>query len=136
MLEEVNWFFNLFRSKKKIKRNISIDEISNLLFSQIEITHRQYETCQRDYAALKASDYQLIIYPEKILSSIFIELGIAIEKKKGITILTKNEDDLPFSAKELDSVGELNVNIIKYTSDEELLRRIEEEHTEIFEIKM
>lgn len=87
---------------------------------------------ERDEGALHLSRNYVLLYPGKVLSSVFIELGLALEKKKRIVLFIKNEQDLPFLARELDAVPEYDVHIIKYENDEALFHRIETEHRDIF----
>lgn len=87
---------------------------------------------ERDEGALTLSRNYVLLYPGKVLSSVFIELGLALEKKKRIVLLIKDEEDLPFLARELDAVVAYDVHIVKYESNEALFHRIETEHTDLF----
>jgi PGAP1-like protein len=87
---------------------------------------------ERDEGALNLSRNYILLYPAKVLSSVFIELGLALEKKKRIVLFIKKEDDLPFLARELDAIEEYDVQIVKYENDEALFHRIEAEHKDLF----
>lgn len=45
----------------------------------------------------------ILLYPEKIASSALIEVGIALGLKKGVTIVCRERDDLPYVLKAADS---------------------------------
>jgi hypothetical protein len=87
---------------------------------------------ERDEGALNLSRNYILLYPSKVLSSVFIELGLALEKRKRIVLFIKNEEDLPFLARELDAIEEYDVQIVKYENDEALFHRIEAEHKDLF----
>ena len=75
-----------------------------------------------DYDACFRSRYFMLIYPQKIASSALIELGWAMAHKKPTVIFTKKRDELPFLAKNADSVFR-NVRIYEYKTSADITNR-------------
>lgn len=42
-IEKLSWFFSLFKKERKLKKNISIDDIKDILFSNIDVNYKNYD---------------------------------------------------------------------------------------------
>ena len=51
---------------------------------------------------LQECEYVLCIYPQKLASSVLVELGYAIALRRKCIVVTKNRKDLPYILKEAD----------------------------------
>lgn len=84
-----------------------------------------------DYDALKKSKYFLLVYPNKIVSSVLFEAGWALALGKESIYFVQNENDLPFLMKEAANVIH-KVQIYTYKDKDDLLRIIRRHHCDIF----
>ena len=71
---------------------------------------------QIDLETIHNSKYILFIYPSKVITSAFVEIGYAIALKKKVFILVKRREDLPFILQESDKVYNY-IKIYDYTKD-------------------
>lgn len=81
-----------------------------------------------DFKILKESEHYVFIYPEKLASSILVEMGYAIALSKNTTIFAKSISQLPFMLRRADSVLS-NIEIHKYQEDDDIVRIIERENS-------
>lgn len=78
-----------------------------------------------DFEALKKSNEYLLIYPSKLASSVLLELGCALSMGKKITILVKDQNDLPYLVKKrAEKVS--SIKIQTYLSDDDLKKKLKE----------
>lgn len=55
------------------------------------------------------SDYFILLYPDKILSSAIVEVGIALGLRKPIAIVCKKRSDLPYVLRSADTSKSVNI---------------------------
>lgn len=82
-------------------------EIQNIIYQAKEKMNRRYSKLSicfsdgkmwkdiEDFTALKESREYFLIYPDRLASSVLIELGCALGARKPSTIFVKDPDDLP-----------------------------------------
>ena len=83
-----------------------------------------------DLNALDKSDVFLLYYPVKVASSVLVEAGYALARKKPMILLPKNADDLPYFFKQAETASEQGgpiplIRICEYKSDRNFLRMID-----------
>jgi hypothetical protein len=61
---------------------------------------------RKDLAALRAATHFALIYPEKVASSVLIELGYALALNQTIVIICRSKADLPFAARAFETIYE------------------------------
>lgn len=84
-----------------------------------------------DLGALDKADIFLLYYPVKVASSVLVEAGYALARRKPMILLPKNADDLPYFFKQAESASEAGekiplVKICEYRSDGNLLKMIDD----------
>lgn len=105
---------------REIKKLCDFDKV---FYAGSEIsTFKEFESADlsvvEDYNALEYSDNFMIIYPKKITTSAFIELGWAMAMGKPIIIFVKNRVDLPYLMEHADSAYKnIAIYIYKTISD-------------------
>lgn len=67
-----------------------------------------------DVQAIRDSKYFLLLYPNKIVSSVLFEAGIALRSCLVSIYIVKNKEDLPFL---MDSAAQAFLNVRTYTSN-------------------
>ncbi len=99
-------------------------------------SHKDFESedisVVEDYDACFRSRYFILIYPQKIATSALIELGWAMAHKKPIVIFAKKRDELPFLAKNADSVFK-NVRIYEYKTSSDIINRFYVNSSSLFQ---
>lgn len=73
-----------------------------------------------DFEVLKKSKEYILIYPEKLASSVLLELGCALCMKKMVTIFVKKEEDLPYLVKKRLDELDTSIKVEVYPSDKDL----------------
>lgn len=70
----------------------------------------------KDIANIDASQYFLLLYPQKVVTSALIELGYAMAQKKNILIISSEKQILPYMVHGLDTVYDnIKVEIKEFT---------------------
>ncbi len=85
----------------------------------------------RDLGALRASRYFLLLYPERMVSSVLVEAGYALALDKKAVYFVKDSKHLPFMLRHLDRV--FPAKVYEYTSVEKILRLLREHGKNLFE---
>lgn len=86
---------------------------------------------RKDIRILKASKYFLMVYPEKLVSSVLIEAGLAIAMEKPSVYFVRDINHLPFLLKQAgEAISE--VHIRKYNNAEDIFNYIKNNREEIF----
>lgn len=75
-----------------------------------------------DFEALKKSKEYILIYPEKLASSVLLELGCALCMEKMVTIFVKSREDLPYLVKKRLEEQDQSIKVEYFSSEEELKR--------------
>lgn len=75
-----------------------------------------------DFEALKESREYFLIYPEKLASSVLVELGCALCEKKPTTIFVKHQEDLPYLITRRCEKRDKTINIIRFTDEKCLMK--------------
>lgn len=86
---------------------------------------------ETDFTELKKSEYYVFIYPEKVASSILVEIGYAIALLKKTIIFVKKRSDLPFMLEKADNRNK-RIRIYEYSSFAELKNLIRDEGEVMF----
>jgi hypothetical protein len=84
-----------------------------------------------DVEALKKSRYFLLLYPEKLVSSVLVEAGIALALGKKAVYFARDARHLPFMLRHLDRV--CPVKIYEYRAVERVLKLLREHGARLFE---
>ena len=86
---------------------------------------------RKDIGILKASKYFLMVYPEKLVSSVLVEAGLAMAMEKPSVYFVRNINHLPFLLKQAgEAISE--VHIRKYNNAEDIFNYIKNNREEIF----
>lgn len=83
-----------------------------------------------DFHAIDGSRYFLLIYPERLASSVLVEAGYAIAKEKPSVFFVRNRQDLPYLLKNLHGIR--NVEIYEYNNLENIIDLIIRNGSDIF----
>lgn len=81
--------------------------------------HTPEAAIKQDFRGIHACEYFLLIYPERIASSVLVEVGYAMCLKKKCLIYTKNRDELPFLIRTADNVFK-RVKIVEYPQSSDI----------------
>lgn len=81
--------------------------------SGAEDFHSPEAAIRQDFRGIHACEYFLLIYPERIASSVLVEVGYALCLKKQCLFFVKNRNDLPFLIRSADKVFK-RVKIVEY----------------------
>lgn len=127
----------------KINEQINIIEstFKSLGYSQIFNASHYFSTdhdyqppdvaAKADFAAIENSKNFVFFYPEKVASSVLVELGYALRDGANVIMLTKNQQNLPFLVRELAQINE-NVNLIIFKDVKNLCDILKENHKKYF----
>lgn len=77
------------------------------------------KSAQLDLRHLEASDYFILFYPLKIVTSALTELGIAIGMNKQILIIAPNIQTLPYMVQGLHLIKSQNIKFLSKNIDDE-----------------
>lgn len=118
-----------YRKMKKI-----VQEVQEVLRYDLDVTiiyyagdtisgtedfHSPEAAIKQDFRAIHACEYFLLIYPERIASSVLVEVGYAMCLKKKCLIYTKSRNDLPFLIRTADKVFK-RVSIVEYADSNDI----------------
>lgn len=116
--------YNIFRNKLlyAIKRLLRLDIVEDITCEILGVKNvGDYETpsisAQKDFKNISDCSHFVFIYPQKTITSAFIELGYAIALKKKILIIASAQKQLPYMAQELDKVYSNIQNHFFYSDD-------------------
>jgi hypothetical protein len=88
-------------------------------------------SARADIDALRQSRYFLLIYPQRIISSVIFEAGMALEKCEASIYFVRDHQDLPYLMRRLtEAVG--NVKAYKYQSAEDITKVIKLHRKSLF----
>lgn len=103
---------------------------SNIYFAGAKIESKAEFTghekaLQMDLGALRKSDVFLMVYPEKLLSSVLIEAGYALALRLPTLVFVRRKTDLPYLYREAETLAgdpllPNHVKIIEFTDDRQL----------------
>lgn len=82
---------------------------------------------------MKQVDSMMIVYPDKLPSSVLVETGYGIALTKRIVIFVKNKNDLPYILREASVLK--NVNIFVYSDINGIIEYIRANGMKLFEIE-
>jgi tRNA A-37 threonylcarbamoyl transferase component Bud32 len=85
----------------------------------------------RDIQVLRQTRYFLMIYPEKLASSVLVEAGVALALGKKSVYFVRDVRDLPFVLRHLDRV--YPTKIYEYKAADRILRMLREHKARLFE---
>ncbi len=86
---------------------------------------------RKDIGILKASKYFLMVYPEKLVSSVLVEAGLAMAMEKPSVYFVRDINHWPFLLKQAgEAISE--VHIRKYNNTEDIFNYIKNNREEIF----
>jgi len=85
----------------------------------------------RDIEALNASRYMLMIYPERVVSSVLVEAGYALAKGMKAVYFVRDVKHLPFLLRHLDRVHPLK--IYEYETIDRVVTLIRKHRAKLFE---
>lgn len=88
-------------------------------------------SAENDLEMIKKSEYFILIYPEKLVTSCLVEAGYAISLKTPSIYFVKNTEDLPYMLKEAANSYEF-VHIFQYKNIEHIAKIIEKSKKTIF----
>ena len=126
-----NAVFDIVRNIKKQCKFDSVFYAGDEIESQKDFESEDLSVVE-DYDACFRSKYFVLIYPLKIATSALIELGWAMALKKPIIIFAKNRVDLPFLARNADSVFS-NLRIYEYKTSADIINRFQVSGKEILD---
>lgn len=90
---------------------------------------------EADLGALDASEIFILYYPRKIASSVLVEAGYALARKKPMLLLPKNAGDLPYFFKQAHDASRKGripiVEICEYGEEKNILKNIDSALNEI-----
>jgi hypothetical protein len=86
----------------------------------------QERAMEMGFAQLKRSEYYVFIYPEKVASSILVEIGYAIALLKKTIIFVRSRRDLPFMLEKADKRNKY-LKIYEYSNFSDLTKLIRNE---------
>jgi|GEM_PF-1818200 len=84
-----------------------------------------------DFLALEESKYFVLLYPEKMLSSVLFEAGAALALRKPSLYFVRDRDDLPFLMKQAEMAFPV-VKIYEYSSADDIVKLIEKHGEKLF----
>jgi hypothetical protein len=84
-----------------------------------------------DIEALKQSRYFLLLYPERLVSSVLVEAGIALALGKKAVYFVRDSKHLPFMLRHIDRV--YPVKIYEYRGVDRILKLLREHRGRLFE---
>jgi hypothetical protein len=85
-----------------------------------------------DMDALLGSKYFVLIYPEKLVSSVLVEAGAAIAYKKKSIYFVRQRDHLPFLLKQAEMAFPGIVKIYEFEKHEDIKRLVEKNGLNLF----
>lgn len=84
----------------------------------------------RDLGALRASQYFLLLYPERMVSSVLVEAGYALALGKKAVYFVKDKKHLPFILRHLDAI--FSTKVYEYTSVDKILKLLRTHKENLF----
>jgi len=116
---------------------ISYCQLSDVYYPGETIAHRKnfdgkQKALAEDFKVLKECEYYVFYYPDRVASSILIEIGYAIGLCKKTLIFTRDRGNLPFMLQEVDKAIS-NIKIYEFESFEEVLETVERNGPELFD---
>lgn len=84
---------------------------------------------RNNIGVLDKLNYFILIYPEKLVSSVFIEVGWALKSNKHCLFFVKNRADLPYLLQDLDHP---RVRIIEYQRIDDVIRMFKNNGKHLF----
>jgi hypothetical protein len=85
----------------------------------------------QDIRALEESHYFLLFYPEKVVSSVLVEAGMALALKKKAVYFVRERKHLPFMLQKVESVAPIKV--CEFKNLERVLKVIRTHRKDLFE---
>jgi hypothetical protein len=85
----------------------------------------------KDIRALEQSQYFLLFYPERVVSSVLVEAGIALALKKKAVYFVRSRKHLPFLLQKVESVA--TVKICEFADLDRILTVIRNHRRDLFE---
>lgn len=105
---------NDYKMYKKLIEEIVVEINCTNIFGNVycEITNlddiADYDSpaasAAKDFNNVLNSEYFILLYPQRVVSSALIELGYALAKGKKILIISSDKNALPYMALELDKI--------------------------------
>lgn len=105
---------NDYKMYKKLIEEIVVEINRTNIFGNVycEITNlddiADYDSpaasAAKDFNNVLNSEYFILLYPQRVVSSALIELGYALAKGKKILIISSDKNALPYMALELDKI--------------------------------
>lgn len=105
---------NDYKMYKKLIEEIVVEINRTNIFGNVycEITNlddiADYDSpaasAAKDFNNVLNSEYFILLYPQRVVSSALIELGYALAKEKKILIISSDKNALPYMALELDKI--------------------------------
>lgn len=87
---------------------------------------------ERDIKLMKEAEFVMVVYPQRLASSVLMEVGYAFRCRKPIVIFTKNRNDLPFLAQGLQSASS-SVRVYEYEDINSLTHQIRSNGRSLFQ---
>jgi serine/threonine protein kinase len=84
-----------------------------------------------DMGALRRSTYFLLLYPERLVSSVLVEAGMAVALEKKAVYFVRDPKHLPFMLRHLDRV--CPVKIYEYKTVDRILKLLRDHKARLFE---
>jgi nucleoside 2-deoxyribosyltransferase len=100
------------------------------LESQSEFSGDEVLAAKHDFEAIKKSRYFILIYPQRLASSVLVEVGYALALNKPSIYFVKNVEDLPYLLQHLHGVN--NIEIYPYSTTDDLRKIIRRNGCQIF----
>lgn len=73
-------------------------------------------SAMKDFNNILNSEYFVLLYPQRVVSSALIELGYALAEGKKILIISSSKEALPYMALELDKIySNVKIKCIEFT---------------------
>lgn len=82
------------------------------------------ESAYNDLMALENASHFIFFYPQKVLTSAFVELGYAVAKRKEILIIANNRKELPYIVQGFDKISKYNTIIIEPNKQMDLINEV------------
>lgn len=86
---------------------------------------------RKDLQALRDSKYFLMLYPERVTSSVLFEAGFALDHCKSSIYLVRNKDDLPYLMRRLPEIYP-SLRTFTFTEPKEILDMIKTHREDLF----
>jgi len=119
----------------KLKSACQFDQIyyAGMNLDSQEKFYLPWVTFRVNMAALERSKYIVLIYPEKVVSSVLIEIGWAVKSSKPCLLFVKNRKDLPHIMQQGGEIDDYtNIRILEYTDNSHILKIIENNGRKLF----